>query len=295
MWDYATLYGKASLYFNRAQSHPRFDDDEFGIWALLGLEFLLRTPLAKVHPSLLAAPDGNSILHSVGILIDGDLKSIPTHTVISRLPHIVPDFDSGRVRDATVLMNLRNSELHTGEAAIANAPISLWLPRFLRVSEVVCSFLEIDVESLLGESVVAHARSLVDEQDKKTQHEVGKKLNQASTFFENLQKPEIDARRDALPKFVLDGRFVECPTCESQAILRTEYVRTSGERIEDDIIYTDRILVAKSFECSVCGLQLEDTRETATAGLPQQFVETTEESLDERYAEAVVDWDYGND
>lgn len=87
---------------------------------------------------------------------------------------------------------------------------------------------------------------------------------------------------------------MDCPACKSKIILTTEYVRTSAERIEDDTIYFDRIMVAKSLRCGVCGLTLEDTGEIASARLPQQFVETSEQSLDDRFADS-VEWDYGND
>lgn len=205
MWDYPSLYGKALLYFRRADNHPRFDDDEFGIWTLLGLEFLLRSPLAKMHSSLLAAPEGNSILHAVGILTEGDVKSVPTHTVITRLPHIVPKFDNDRVRDAKILMNIRNAELHTGDAALANTSMNLWLPRFLRVAEAICEFLDVEVEDLLGESVVAHARSLVDEEDKRIESLVKLKISEAEKFFESLR----EAVRSGGPLRGLPGMQVE--------------------------------------------------------------------------------------
>lgn len=293
MWDYASLYAKAQLYFSRAASHPQADDDEFGIWSLLGLEFLLRAPLARVHPTLLAAPEGDSILSAVGINIGKEPKSVLSHSVISRLQHVVPGFDSDRAADATVLMNLRNAELHTGASAVANAPTEFWLPRLLRVVEVLCQHLEVDIEQLLGEEVVKQARGLVAEEDKRVVQDVKTRINRAKAFFEGLQPEEVSARRAQI--LTLKSTAVDCPACGSKIPQETENVRNTNERLEDDNIVWDAIYIAKSLSCPVCGLKLESTAEMAAAGLPQQFTTSVGESLYDHYLDSNMAYDYGND
>src|SRR6476661_1227596 len=96
MWDFDSIYGKAQTYFARGAEHEHSDDDEFVIWHLLGFEFLLRMPLANLHPSLLAAPEGDSVLAANGIPTSNEPKSVPSHTVVSRLMQIVPNFSKER-------------------------------------------------------------------------------------------------------------------------------------------------------------------------------------------------------
>ncbi|MGH8527794.1 MAG: hypothetical protein ACREXY_27325, partial [Gammaproteobacteria bacterium] len=179
MWDYESVMGKAQTYFGRAETHPHAEDDEFALWTLMGLEFLLRAPLAKVHPSLLAAPEGDAILAACGILVEGEHKSAPTHTVIKRLMHVVSGFDKDRQNDATALVGLRNVEVHTGSAALASINNDAWLPGFTRVADVLCVHLGMTLEDLVGDEIATLGRSLVDAQDKKLAHEITTRIEQA--------------------------------------------------------------------------------------------------------------------
>ena len=59
MFSYDEFIAKSKLYFGRADAAS---DDERAIWQSLGLEFLLRAPLARQSAALLALPEGDSIL-----------------------------------------------------------------------------------------------------------------------------------------------------------------------------------------------------------------------------------------
>lgn len=299
MWDYDSLIGKAQLYFQRAAAHPSMDDDEFTLWMLLGLEFLLRAPLGKLHPSLLAAPEGDAILHANGIPTVKDPRSVPTHTVLARLKHVVPDFDVEREKDALFLINVRNAELHTGDPAMANVPNPKWLPRFIRVADVVCSHLGVDPADLITDDVEAHARALVDDEDAKTRHEVTTKISGAKDFYQRLAAPEIQQRTPALSVGYdwSEWEKVTCPACATPIAMSLIHLRSGAEQIDGDEVRTDTIWVADDLECPVCGLHLEGTAEIAAAGLEQQYVRTVTESLEDRYANAdeYIDYDYGND
>src|SRR5437870_3462073 len=113
MWSYDDFLAKAKLYMARAAQHDRADD-EFALWLLLGLEFLLRAPLAQVHPTLLASPEGPSLLDAAGFSDPTrEPKSVAITTVLERLKVIVPSFSQQRFEDASFLINLRNAEVHT--------------------------------------------------------------------------------------------------------------------------------------------------------------------------------------
>jgi hypothetical protein len=74
MWDDEEFLSKAKLYFVRGRDHPQVEDDVLALWLLLGLEFLLRAPLARVNPTLLADPNGESVMHAAGFV---DIHPVP--------------------------------------------------------------------------------------------------------------------------------------------------------------------------------------------------------------------------
>lgn len=296
MWDYASLIGKAELYFSRAEAHPRAEDDEFALWLLLGMEFLLRAPLANAHPSLLAAPEGHSILHAIGIKYDRDPKSIPTHSAIERLTHVVPAFDNDRQEEARSLTALRNTELHTGAAAVASVKHEIWLPKFMRVAEVIAAHLELDVDALVGEGVAALGRTLVDADDKRVKRDIEERITARKAFYEGLSPEEIEGRRWSVLTFLPDNiEAVNCPACSEQAPLDLTTTRVTSETVIDDEFVREVIMVAKQLLCQVCGLELSGPAEVAYAGLNQQYFRQTSESFYDRFIQDYVADDYGND
>ncbi|MDP9821051.1 hypothetical protein [Nocardioides massiliensis] len=298
MWDYEDMLGKARAYFVRAAEHEQTDDDEFVIWHLLGLEFLLRAPLAKIHPSLLAAPEGDSLLAANGLPSKKEPMSVPTHTVLSRLTQIVPGFIEDRVEESKLLMGFRNAELHTAEATAANLSNDVWLPKLLRVANVICDHLDLPVDDVLADDVVELARQLVDQEDKKLAHEVVKKIEFATAFLAGLSEEERQARTPATPTgWGSYTHSIQCPACTTLNAITLQFVRNAAEHLRSDGAGWERqvVYVATGYSCPVCSLQLNTTAEVVAAGLPQQFIDEEFEEFEDRYMSALVDDDYGND
>jgi hypothetical protein len=317
VWEYESFQAKAQLYFTRAREHPAAEDDVLALWLLLGMEFLLRAPLAKVHPALLAEPNGSAIMHACGVPLKPDgtqPKSVQTKTVILRLGSVVPGFDKDREEDASFLAGLRNEELHSSEAALV-LDIDKWLPHFTRVVEVICTHLKIDPESLVGREIMEQGRALVDIADKKLEHEVRERIAKAKEFFSRLRPEEVEARRAALQatigrrvvrrsrtvRRVVESRsqipkaptqIVVCPACEQRVPMLLGAVRSTNQRLEDDSIVRDVIYIGRSVSCVVCDLELRSTAEIRAAGIPQQYVREERESLEDRFASM---WDEGED
>lgn len=298
MWDYDGLLGKAQTYFERADAVAA-DDDAFAVWLLLGLEFLLRAPLARVHPALLADPNGDAIMHAAGYPGAPDSKepkSIQITTVTTRLRRIIEEFTADREDDATILTGLRNRELHTSEAALASVDVTFWLPRFTRVAEVICGHLGLDPTDIVGDEVMQHGRALVDAEDKKLAHDIQKRIATAKVFVEQLSETEVAARHsEARAARHRDAVVVDCPACGREVAVELEAIRTTNERLEDGEILRDVISVARGLSCPVCGLLLRSTAEIYAAGLSQQHTRTETESLAQRYLEDYEPDDYGND
>lgn len=310
MWDYDGLLAKARLYFQRAVLHPNIDDDEFKLWLSLGFEFLLRCPLAAVHPSLLAASDNESILNSNGIprrrprdanQPGSGPKTVATTVVLDRLCDIVNDFIELR-KDAEYIVNVRNAELHSADAALANATTAIWLPRFIRVVDVLVDHLGLSVDDLLSADLVAQARVLTDQEDKKVQANVAKAISDATAFFVRLSSEEVDARKPSWPAFFPptdDEERVACPACQQDISMPLTAIRIGNERFEDDVVVTETVWIADHLECPVCGLVLDGTAEIRAADLQQQYVKTSTQSLTERFDvyDPSIDYDdaYGDE
>lgn len=299
MWDYDGLIGKAGVYFERAESVAEADDDAFAIWLLLGLEFLLRAPLAKINPMLLADPNGESILHAAGFPGTSDAKepkSVQVTTVITRLRRIVGDFTVARENDATLLVALRNRELHTSEAVLESIDVALWLPRFTRVAEVICTHLGLDAIVFVGKEVMGRGRALVDAEDKKLAHEVATRIATAKAFAQQLNETEVHHRWEpAQASRMYPAVVVNCPACGLDVAMNLEQIRTTNERLNDGEIRRDIISVARGLHCPVCSLALTSTAEVSAAGLPQQYTRTETESFEDRFLSSYEPDDYGND
>jgi hypothetical protein len=316
MWKYESFQAKAQLYFTRAREHPAAEDDVLGLWLLLGMEFLLRAPLAKVHPALLAEPNGNAIMHACGVPLKPNgtqPKSVQTKTVILRLGSIVPGFDKDREEDASFLIGLRNEELHTSAAAL-ELEIDKWLPHFTRVVEVICRHLEIDPERLAGRGIMEQGRTLVDIADKRLENEVRQRIAKAKEFFSRLRPEEVEARKATLqatihrnsrrgqtlqellqrirPPSRASTQIVACPACGQKIPMILGAVRSTNQRLEEDSVVRDVIYIGRTLSCVVCDLELKSTAEIRAAGIPQQYVREERESLEDRFTNM---WDEGDD
>lgn len=271
MWGYGDLIEKAKVYFNRAARHDS-PDDEFALWLILGLEFLIRAPLARKHPALLA--EGESVLHAAGIVApEMRPKSISSRVALERLRYIVPDFDRDRAADANSLLALRNAELHSADFALRNTDEKAWLPRFLSVLEVLCRHLDLPPEELVGPDVIRMARALRVEVDKAVEREVSQLISKAKWLYSHLNPNEVAERKSQfrLRLNPSHGRYekTSCPVCNNDAEIFTYPGRTTGKRYDEEkheFIYTT-IYMTESFNCNVCGLALENASQAAAAGL----------------------------
>ncbi|MFV2105647.1 hypothetical protein [Micromonospora sp. LOL_015] len=284
MWSYDEFVAKAELYFKRSANHDRVDD-EFSLWLLLGLEFLLRAPLAKLHPSLLVAlNNGDSILHANGVRTNSRTgpKSATISDVIDRLQYIVDDFGADRQADASYLVNLRNSELHTSADALRSADES-WLPRFAGVARVLCSHLDVPVEDLVDKDILREASALQVKIDKEIERQVREKFLRAKHLFADLTEGEVRARRSTFSLRPDPSPNHEepypCPVCKSRGDLLLVPGRTVKRRFdeEDNQFVQDVIFVARSFDCPVCKLNLPDTSSVAAAGIRRVHQRSVEE------------------
>ncbi|MBO4240375.1 MULTISPECIES: hypothetical protein [Pseudonocardia] len=320
MWGYEEFIAKTKLYFDRADSCRKAGDEypsDAILWLLLGLEFLIRAPLARAQPTLLAALDGPSILHAAGFARPGMRpRSIPTHTVLERLLHIEPEFGEDRRKDALFLADLRNGELHSADAVLDTIEPSTWMPQFLDVVESVCKHLGVPATDLIANDIVEAAQAARAKNDRALKKEVEKLVAQAKQFYSGLKPDEVETRRGE--RLVNPNgprraeRNISCPACqESKAAVlwlavgrvgKTEYDEDSGQ-----VHYTVTYL-AEGLNCRVCGLSLSGAPQIVAAGIDRLYIIEHEEDRYEGWENAISrsealdvlgvgepDYEYGND
>lgn len=295
MWDCEAYIAKAKSYFDRAAQNP--NGEEFILWSVLAIELLARAALAKVSPVLNAAMDGPSLLDSLGYPDPNgkQARSIPMHTVLSRLPVIVVDFTPDRVKEFDYLMDLRNAELHTALVRL-DEPAANWLPKLTRAIAPLAAHLDMSVEDLLGSEVAELGQRYVDDDDKKILQEVRTRINAAKQFWDRLNAEEQLGRAPAGIGRANGGRIQPCPACSCLVVMAVSPVRSSRSYIDDDGDRVQKIeYVVTGGKCDACGMEMNSTAEVRSAGLAQAFSEV---EVEESYVESdpdYVDYDYGND
>ncbi|MFD7397299.1 hypothetical protein ACFV60_19960 [Streptomyces virginiae] len=284
MWHENDFTTKAKLYFGRAEDSYDADDIDQGyLWLLLGFEFLLRAPLARVSPVLLASHEGNSTLSAAGIDIGTEIpRSINTNIVARRLMNVVDGFRIDQVqKDITFITTIRNEELHSGSSPLRNIPAHKWLPKFLQLVESLASHLGEEVSAYLPEQVITQARFLQGVEDSAVRADVAKLIARHKEFAEKLLDEEVNNRKKEFPRWI---KTAECPACKIPGQLTFSAVQKSRERVEDDAIVYEERQIATGFECTVCGLSLESAARMHAANLYQEVDQTYAEDLYERYA-----------
>ena len=67
---------------------------EYQLWASLALELIGKSPLAAVHPCLIADPQSHvSLFAAAGMNVGTDVKTITAKMLFERITHITKRFD----------------------------------------------------------------------------------------------------------------------------------------------------------------------------------------------------------
>jgi len=285
MFDCEGFIAKAKLYFQRASTAE--GDDARAVWQLLGFEFVLRAPLAKVHPALLASPD-DSLLHAVGVTVQASrATSIASSLVISRLEKVIP-LGQDRARAAHRVLGVRNHEIHSSEAAVASTPRQEWLPAMLDVLEDVCEYLKIPVTELLPQDQLEEATEYRETARDEIRGKVTGKIKKAKDFVDQLVPDEISARL-ATSHVSIDGS-ITCPACKQESMERLfgpPRVTKSAYIEEDGEIAYEFTKVVSAAKCDVCGLSLDTTAEVIAADIPRACTYEASESRYEGWRDAI--------
>jgi hypothetical protein len=274
IWERDPLWVKAKLFLGRAFEQDA-EDPLYGLWCSLGLELLARAAVASVSPLLLADPDPaqRSLLHALGHgSTNTKPKSVTAVQVIDLCSTLFGDFNKDDLKSCRALIDRRNAELHSAEAAFETYPSKQWLPGFYRVCAILTKALGESLESLLGAEQAMIATEVLRETRQVVQQRV---LGSIAAYKRVFNEKTDDERREAsqsaakeTAKLVYERHHkVTCPACDSDAVVEGATYGPETPSVEVGEIVVRQSVSPRRFSCSACGLKLTGFAELDAADL----------------------------
>ena len=233
---------------------------------------------------------------------------MPVTTVLRRCQVVIPGFTERDFTEATGLMNLRNSELHSGSAALEEISTSRWMPQYYRLSEILLNQLEDELGDLFSKDQALSARRMIDALAEDVESSVKQGIADARKAFEELGAEEQESRRaSGLSEAVVEinhMKVVECPACGTRGLIHGELSGFSQPQVGETDIERTASVLPTTFSCKACGLQLGSHAAMLHAGLGDQYASTEAEDPIDYYGIDIMDRvdpadfyepEYGND
>lgn len=290
IWERTPLWAKAKLFFERAFEQPA-DDPQYGLWCSLGLELLARAAVASVSPSLLAEPDPNHqyLLHALGV---GPKMSSPVSIGASKVFALCQNLFTGFTKEDFVssmaLINRRNAELHSAEAAFDNYPSKLWLPSFYHSCSSLVTALDETLDTLFGTEQARIATEILQQSKEGVEGRVKASIAAYRKVFEAKLEPDRRAASEAAAvqtrKLVTERHHkVSCPSCGSDATVEGDAFGPERLAHEDSNIVVRQSVSPRVFSCMACGLKLTGYVELDAADLGGTYTRRTTFSPEDYY------------
>lgn len=283
-FDYNNLFHKAKLYVQRALDEDR-ESDLFPFWLSLSLEFLLRSSLARISPALLAdvsGNDGTNLLYSFGFETTSKPKSIQISEVLQRLTKIGIEFSQEEIKQATAIIDQRNTELHSGIKGFSEYPSSIWLGDYYRICNILLKGQGLSLVDFLGTEETKAAEQMITNEVANTKKQVFDKIQSYKrVFFELPLEQQQERKRTAeteIRNHFNKAKIVKCPVCESNALLSGELISFSDAKLVDSEIRQEKRYLPNQLGCFACGIRINGYPELKTIDFGGQFI--LEEYLD---------------
>ena len=265
-WSKDAFFTKAQRYSEEMLNCER-DEWKFSFWSSLTLEVLARAALSHIDTALLADPkDWNNLYYALGHTPKANRfspKSIDITTVFSRLSELVPEFDVRLSGFGAKHMSLRNEELHSGSNPFDTIDHSDWIPKFYESAEILTTTIGESLESLLGITEAILARKMIAAAKDESAKAVAKSVEAHKSVW-NLKSDDERKRLAGQAELWAtrqEGHRVNCPSCNSKALVTGAPEAPPKQKLEDDVIIETQVYLPSRFECIACGLKI--------IGLPQ--------------------------
>lgn len=278
-WSAEALVDKAQRYATVMLEKER-TDWQFGFWSALTLEMLARAALGKISPTLLAdGKDWNHTYYALGQTPTAKKyvpRSVDILEIFRRLEAILPEFTPEIHNFCSQHINLRNTELHSGDLPFDGLGTSGWLPNFYLACKVLLESLGEDLELLLGVEEAEVAEKLIQSLEDKAAKVVEETIKAHKTVWTSKSPSEKDLLSKQAETLASRhvGHRVTCPACSNTALLHGSPIGAPAKSIEDDIIVERQSMLPSHFECVACGLKIAGYSKLNACGLGDAFIAT---------------------
>lgn len=300
-WDPYDLFTKAQLYVDRAYRNLE-ETSVFVHWNLLALELLARSAIATIHPVLVANPnDIKSLYYAVGRKdLCSSPKSIHAKTLYERCETLFPEFTKAEKKFCHAFRELRNAEIHSGEAVLEPVPIPNWSLKYYRVCQVLLESMEKGLDDFFPPDHVPSIVEMLKLNEREEEAAVRKLIAAAKT---RANVTDINLRRysDSLEcivpsdiDFVIESKKAICPVCISPGEVELKRVSLSETRLVDDFPFRKVTYIPITYSCGHCQLLLDNYGRMVMAGMGDPVVTEIEIDLMELFME-YMEPDYGNE
>ena len=277
-WTCDAYLTKAHSYWTRGTNKERGTNEHIFAVAMC-VEFTIRGVLCNFNPALNAAVDEESLLFSVGVTPNKPEKSVDLRTAFSRLIRLVPKVTEQEQAAIKVLIDIRNRELHSDEAAFEGMATGAVLPNILSFLVRVNDLIGHDLEQLLTPSDAAQARETFNALSKDRSKRVNDLVKiQKDRFFGQSEEERKRLFTEHTPKFLSaimsSGHHVrsfKCPSCGGSGILGGGPAGRSSALLDDSGIFHEIRIIPSLFSCKICNLEIKGLDELIAAKMPYEF------------------------
>jgi len=289
-WERDPLWAKARLFFERALSCESRNDLEFGLWCSFGLEFLARSALASISPTLLADPDKDhkNLLYALNRGSEENPKSLAATHVFFLCGKLFPEFLDEDLKACLALTNRRNKELHSGADAFGEYQTNQWLVGFYHACDALCKAMGESLANLFDEEEAGVATEMLKSEHKDLKKRVHRAIATHKKVFEDKAKEERQGLKQAAEergKVLAFQRHhrVSCPACGCVATIQGKPFGKQQVRHGDGEIVVRQPVSPSTFSCDACGLKFKSYAELSAAGLGGHYTRKTTYSPEEYY------------
>ena len=269
---------KASLYWQNATGRGR-SSTGFLLNLSLVLEFITRGAICSLHPALNAAPDIDSLLEACGTTPRGKTKTIEISEAIKRLERILPTITEQETGVVRILIDARNAELHSDDAAMSNLNSDTLMPKVYSYIVKATDFAKQDLARLLGEDDAIQARKISTAIEKDRSKRMRDFLQIYKDRFFSLptdeqQRKKEETKTDVVSAVLTTGnhlKFVKCPACAATGRLVAAPVGTSAPFMNGNELVQEVRISPLEFNCRACQLKITGLDELMAAGFEHEY------------------------
>ncbi len=186
------------------------------------------------------------------------------------------------------MMETRNAELHSGEAAFHALSTGNWQSEHFSLIKTLLGHLGRTMEDYLGDEIATRASQMLQEKTEETKKSVNQKIGihrgiarklEASDLADKRVQAELRIRNALETSQLVKECF--CPACESKAIIDGQITDSGAPRLSEGEIIVERRVLPSRFRCFVCDLRLPNFTEMNIANLGAMYTITeTKDPID---------------